>query len=133
MCDTHVVCMCCGHSLRLCATKSINVCLFSFVRQTRCVYMWRPRFEVICVTKSITVCLLSYVRHTYCPYVWQLQFKVMCATELMYYVWTHVVYMCGNYILKEYVGTENIQMCQKFFPKLLTFFLVTHIVSMFGT
>ena len=43
---------------------------------------------------------------------------------MVYYVWTHVVSICSNYILKEYVGTENIKKCSEV-P------LQKHIVSMF--
>ena len=67
--------------------------------------------------------------------MWRPQFEAICATKMVYYVWTHVVSICSNYILKEYVGAENLKKRQKLFPKLFLFFskvpLQKHIVSMF--
>ena len=126
--------------------------------------MWRPQFEFKCATNSINVCLFSYLGthvvsmyggHSLRLYVPQKVSMCVCFPKCG----THVVSMCGdhslrlyvpqkwftmcgfmfsicsNYILKEYVGAENIKRCPTFCPKFFSFFsevpFQKHIVSMF--
>ena len=117
----------------MCHKKYQCVSVFLF-GHTCCLYVWRPQFEVICATKvSMCVCVPKCGTHVvpmcgdhslrlYVPQKW----FTMCGFMFS---------ICSNYILKEYVGAENIKRCQKFFPKFFSFFsevpFQKHIVSMF--
>ena len=87
-----------------------------YVWHTCCLYVWRSQFEVKCATKSTNVCLFSYLGthvismcggHSLRLYVPQ---KVsMCVGFPK--CGTHVVLMCGDQSLRLYVPQIWFTMC----------------------